>query len=126
MAEAQQLTLWDPIVNSPLAAAAFMLAVSSLLFSFNLPLPRSFIVTLLAATALVLAAFLSSSIKSYRYIFPVVLAWEALLPLFLLRLSRQSRRFNTRPFRYATMLLLSGAYLVLQIYSLLLPQPVYI
>lgn len=126
LAETYQLSLWELAAPSPLAVFSLLLAVVGLRWKNSSPLPRFFAITLLAGTILILSIFGLSNMQSYRYVFPVIMVWEVLLPLFLLHAMQKIRWPERLPVRAGVMLLLSGTYMTLLIYSLLLPVPVYI
>jgi len=112
------------VTSSPLAIISLVLALVFFVCRGQSPLPRSFITTLLIGTSVVLSVFWLSNLQSYRYVFPVILVWETLLPLFvlyLIRLAHLPTLIST-----SVMALLSGMYILLFLYSLLLPIPVYI
>lgn len=112
------------VTSSPLAIVSLVLALVFFVCRGQSPLPRSFITTLLIGTSVVLGVFWLSNLQSYRYVFPVILIWETLLPLFVLYLIRLIRlpAFISA----SVMALLAGMYILLFWYSLFLPVPVYI
>lgn len=126
LAETSELSSWKFMTSSPLAVFSLLLAMIGLAWEKCSPLPRFFAITLLVGTIVVLGVFGLSNLQSYRYVFPVIMVWEVLLPLFILHVMRQVRWPARLPVGVGVMLLLSGTYMVLLVYSLLLPEPVYI
>ncbi|MFH1353729.1 MAG: hypothetical protein ABIH36_00400 [bacterium] len=129
LAETSRLSFGELVTSSPLAAFSLLLAVTGLMWKNCSPLPRFFVITLLAGTIVVLGVFGMSNMQSYRYVFPVIMVWEILLPFFVLHLMsfvRWPAFVSLNMAKAAVILLLSGTYMALLVYSLLLPEPVYI
>jgi hypothetical protein len=72
-----------------LISITLLLVLWGLHRQITFPVPRRFAVLLLTATAFLAVVFLAANSKSIRYFFPLMMAWEVFLYLWLLHLVRE-------------------------------------